>query len=481
VLDFGGTTAIDGNTFTGIADLTTAGGGLTSLTGPFTTTGSQTYGEAVVLAGNTALEATRFSFAASVDGARNLLLAATGGPVSFATDVGGTTPLGSLAIGRATAVTVGGRLVLDGSAPGALLTGLLIGTGVDNVTLVNAGNSITGFAGTGVLLEGGSRGSTFANFTVRNNGGNGFQLNPGDSTGTVIRDSVVSDNGFNGIWLNGSMTAVTVRNNTLVDNNNNGIVVSGPAIDIVVDGNTVRSSGLTGIRTEVVANLGTTNLRVTNNTVENNDENGIIMSGTTAATVQSNAVTGNRLQGVVLTLGATRTRVENNTISANGQFGVVVSGPQTIDNPILSNSIFRNTRGGISLVQGGNRLQVSPRLQSARISAGRVNIKGTISGQRGDVFRVQYFSNQRTDAANGRLVEGRTLLGFRDITLTGRTANINAAFAALGVPPQGWVSATATRLTAGTPTDTSQFAVGVKVAGGPAAPRQTQRVTVRAR
>lgn len=332
-----------------------------------------------------------------------------------------------------------------------------------------------------MLVEGGSRGSTFANFTVSNNGGNGFQLNPGDSTGTVIRDNVVSDNGFNGVWLNGSMTAVAVRNNTLIRNNNNGIVVSGPAIDVVIDGNTVRSSGLTGIRTEVVANQGTTNLVVTNNTVADNDEDGIIMSGATAATVRSNVVTGNRIQGVVLTLGTTGTLVESNTIRSNGQFGVVVSGAQTVNNPILSNSIVRNTRGGISLLQGGNRLQVSPRLQSARISGGRVTIRGTISGQRGEVFRIQFFSNERTDATTGRLVEGRTLIGFRDITLTRKTANINAAFAALDVPPQGWVSATATRLTGGTPTNTSQFAVGVRVAGGAAAAKQVRAVNVRTR
>lgn len=461
-LDFSGTTTIAGETFTGIRDLVTNGGGTTALSGPLVTTGSQTFREAVSLIGATALEGTRIDFEAAVDGARNLGLAATAGPVNFAAAVGGTTPLGSLAITRATAVNAAGRIVLSGTAAGANRTGLTIGAGVNNANLTKAGNSVTGFVGNGVVLQGGSKDSTFANFTVSGNGESGILVQAGDSSGTVIRDNTVSGNGFNGIWLNGAVPSVSVTNNTLANNNNNGIVVSGPATGVTISGNTVTGSGLTGIRTEVVASQSTTGLTISGNTTQKNQENGIIVSGGTGTTVTGNVVSENRLQGVVVTLGASGTRVEGNQIFRNGAIGVVVSGPTTVGNSILSNSIYGNARGGISLLQQANRRQVAPTLTSARLTRGRITIAGTIKGRVGDVVRIQFFSNLPRDAANARTVQGRTLIGFRDVRLTRATMAINSSFSAAGIPANAWISATATRLVDGLPSDSSQFSLGVR-------------------
>src|SRR5205085_1718079 len=55
-LTLGGTTAIDGS-FWGIDDLTSNGGGDTSLSGTIVTTGTQTYDDAVNLTGATELDA----------------------------------------------------------------------------------------------------------------------------------------------------------------------------------------------------------------------------------------------------------------------------------------------------------------------------------------------------------------------------------------------------------------------------------------
>jgi hypothetical protein len=103
---------------------------------------------------------------------------------------------------------------------------------------------------------------------------------------------------------------------------------------------------------------------------------------------------------------------------------------------------------------------------SAQIASGRITIAGSITGRAGDVFRIQYFSSRVTDASTNSKVEGRTLIGFRDVQLTGTSASINAAFSSLGVASRGWVSATATRLTNGVPGDTSEFSLGVRVTGG---------------
>jgi parallel beta-helix repeat protein len=398
-----------------------------------------------------------------VDGGHNLGLAATAGPVNFAAAVGGTTPLGSLAIGRASAVNAAGRIVLNGTVPGADRTGLTIGAGVNNVTLTQPGSSINGFVGNGLLIQGGSKASTIANFTISGNGESGVVVQDGDSSGTVIRDSQIGGNGFNGVWLNGAVPNVTVWNNTLVNNNNNGIVVSGPATGIVLSGNVVSGSGLTGIRTEVVADLAPSGMTIANNTSTKNQETGIILSGVTDSTVVSNVVTQNRIQGVILTLGAARNQVQGNQISGNLGIGVALSGPNTVGNSILSNSIHSNRQGGIALLQGANRMQVAPRLRSAKLARGRITVAGTITGRVGDVFRIQFFYSLPSDATRPNQVEGRTLIGFRDVRLTKATMAFNAALTAAGARKGGWVTATATRLVGDVPTDTSQFSLGVKV------------------
>ena len=291
-------------------------------------------------------------------------------------------------------------------------------------------------------------------------------MQSGDSAGTVIRDSSIGANGFNGIWLNGAVPNVTVTANTLAGNNNNGVVVSGPATGVVVSNNTITGSGLTGIRTEVVARAAPSGMTISGNTLKTNQENGMILAGNTSSTVSGNTVSQNSLQGIVLTLGAAGNQIQSNTIDRNGGIGVVLSGATTIGNAILSNSIFRNVRGGIALLQGANRSQVAPRLTSARVNSSRIVIAGTIAGRAGDVFRIQYFSNQSGDATSAATVQGRSLIGFRDVTLTSNTANVNVTLAVTGIPVNSWISATATRLVSSLPSDTSQFSAGVRATAG---------------
>lgn len=73
-----------------------------------------------------------------------------------------------------------------------------------------------------------------------------------------------------------------------------------------------------------------------------------------------------------MSLGASGTVVQGNEISRNGGSGGVVSGPTTVGNTILSNSIYGNAGGGISLVQEANRRQVAHKLTSARLARRRI-------------------------------------------------------------------------------------------------------------
>ena len=111
-LNFSGTTVINGAAFTGINQFVSGNGGTTSLTGAFSTTGAQTFGDAVTLAGNTTLTSSgnhAITFNSTVNGARALAVNTTG-TTTFGGSVGTTTALTSLT------TDPGGTTALNGGA-----------------------------------------------------------------------------------------------------------------------------------------------------------------------------------------------------------------------------------------------------------------------------------------------------------------------------------------------------------------------------
>jgi hypothetical protein len=107
-------TSIDGATFNGVSNLTTGNGGVTSLAGALSTTGTQTYNDNVMLAGTTALDpgAGSVTFAGTLEApatSRGLSITA-GNVIRFGGAVGGNgNALASL-------TTVGGTTRVDGGA-----------------------------------------------------------------------------------------------------------------------------------------------------------------------------------------------------------------------------------------------------------------------------------------------------------------------------------------------------------------------------
>ncbi|MBL8069572.1 MAG: filamentous hemagglutinin N-terminal domain-containing protein [Nitrospira sp.] len=117
-LNFSGTTVINGAAFTGINQFVSGNGGTTSLTGAFSTTGAQTFGDAVTLAGGTTLTSSGnhdITFNSTVNGARALAVNTTG-TTTFGGPVGTTTALTSLTTdsGGTTAVN-GGAVTTSGN------------------------------------------------------------------------------------------------------------------------------------------------------------------------------------------------------------------------------------------------------------------------------------------------------------------------------------------------------------------------------
>ena len=116
-LNFSGTTTVNGANFTGIRNLATGNGGATQLTGAITTTGTQTYNDAVTLTGATTLASSgngAIALNGTVDGAQTLAVNTTG-TTTFAGAVGGTTALTSLTTNAGGTTNVGGNVTTTGA------------------------------------------------------------------------------------------------------------------------------------------------------------------------------------------------------------------------------------------------------------------------------------------------------------------------------------------------------------------------------
>ncbi|WP_293360681.1 filamentous hemagglutinin N-terminal domain-containing protein, partial [Microcoleus sp. CAWBG24] len=116
------------------ASLTTDAGGITQVKGNVTTTGTQTYNDAVTIANNPILSGSELTFNNTVDGGGDLTVKAASGNVTFTSAIGKTTPLTSLTANSKT--SLGGSVTTTGAQ-----------TYADAVTIANnqilAGSDVT--------------------------------------------------------------------------------------------------------------------------------------------------------------------------------------------------------------------------------------------------------------------------------------------------------------------------------------------------
>ncbi|MCS6242328.1 MAG: filamentous hemagglutinin N-terminal domain-containing protein [Opitutus sp.] len=184
VLNSTGLTTLGGavGTTTALTSLTTNTGGTTALNGgAVTTTGAQTYGDAITLGADTTLTGVGSSFAGTIDGAHTLTISDSGTP-SFGGALGGSTALTGLALlggGNFTLTNTSNRL------------GILAGN-VGSLAVVNAGaltigtvGATQGITGTGTLTIATLSGDlTVAQAVVTTNTTSGaVVLNAGKSAG----------------------------------------------------------------------------------------------------------------------------------------------------------------------------------------------------------------------------------------------------------------------------------------------------------
>ncbi|TAK12957.1 MAG: right-handed parallel beta-helix repeat-containing protein, partial [Anaerolineae bacterium] len=196
------------------------------------------------------------------------------------------------------------------------------------------------------------------------------------------------------------------------------------------------------------------------------------------STALANGANGVRLFGSTNTVGGTAAGAAN-IIARNTDDGVLVA--DGTGNVILGNSIHTNGDLGIDLNDGAvsfngvttndvtdsdggaNNTQNFPALSAATISGSDLTMDGTLDSALGTDFRIEFFSNTTcTGPGNG---EGRTYLD----STTVQSGAFSYTIVGAGVSEGAFITATATRLSGGSPVETSEFSGCVAASSAPVA------------
>ena len=152
-----------------------------------------------------------------------------------------------------------------------------------------------------------------------------------------------------------------------------------------------------------------------------------------------------------------------NRIEENSSVGIVIQGEDSFNNVILSNQIDTNIYFGIQFVQGATTVAV-PRLTSVTTS----QVTGVIRGDEGDVYRIQFFYTPLAQAEDGRHAQGEYLLGYDDVTIGSDGAvTVELDVSSSQLVAGDIVTATATSMIDGSPTQSSSFSQGRRVREAP--------------
>lgn len=155
-------------------------------------------------------------------------------------------------------------------------------------------------------------------------------------------------------------------------------------------------------------------------------------------------------------IGVTNLTITGNAISANNGNGVTVNGQGSAGNAVLSNTLHSNAGVGIELDNGANGGQPAPTDVQAKLTNGKVSVKGAVSAVGGysGQLQVQVFASPASDAGN---VEGRRLLG----SVLASAGEFDQDFTAGLTKAGDWITVTVTPVTG--PRNTSSFSLAAQV------------------
>ena len=328
-----------------LESLTTSAGGTTATAG-VSTSGSQSYGDAVSLSGLYSVDDGTFSvagpstlvgsvavsggdilFDGSIDSeqGRGFQLGLTPGDKKTANlngAIGSTDPLGGLGVSAvdngSAMVNVNDTLALQGNLGYSSEKGLDIGQGV--TAAFTDGAVIQNFTGAGVIVDGAAP-LTISGFLLSGNGKEGIQVH--GSTSMTISGNVIVGNGTDGISVDG-VSSVSISGNTITNNGADGVVVKDSTL-VAVSDNTISGSGSDGI--EVRKGQGNS---VLSNSIAASIGNGIYLDEARSVTIVNNDISGN---------GTSAANKAGGTIHGNGIYADTAKDVSIITNTIAGNGV----------------------------------------------------------------------------------------------------------------------------------------------
>ena len=330
--------------------------------------------------------------------------------------------------------------VAGGPSVGNLLQGNLIQSNVQiGVNVLGSRNQVIGGTGVGqanTVTANGSDGifigamsgsiNVIGNFigtdaTGADNGNTNDGIEVNNSLGMLIRENTIRFNDTNGLRITAAQgTAASptlIQSNTIRSNDGNGIQITASAFANVgrtAAGNTIGENKLAGVRIDGAATANTVeaNFIGTNPSKADlgNGGEGVLITGALNNVVRGgNTISFNsagvRILDAAATTLATGNRIESNLITGNDAEGVVIAGGalHSIGGTNVGNTITLNGTDGVAIVS-------SPRNASA-----------------GNRVRANYIGTDKSQAAFGNLQNGIKISGGRANTVDQNIITDNAA------------------------------------------------------
>lgn len=416
---------------TALTSLTMDTAGSTTLNANVTTTGAQTYGNAVTVASDTTLTSTAggtIGFASTVDGTGRLNIG-TIGAIVFGSAVGGTTSLGGLTTSSGTfsagALNINGALSITTTAGGIAASGPFTVTGPSsfnaNAGAISLPQAANDFGGAVSLSNSGT------NNVALNNGGHALTLGASSvgsgtlsviGTGITQTGAVTQAGGTGAVTLDGGAGAVTLNN---AGNNFTGaLTVRGSDVSITNAGAlNVASATTTGSNGEIDLNSAShvlLNGDVTADTVMLGSGGNLSQ---TAGVLTANTLSVQSTGNVTLTNANAITTLSNvsaGQFNLNDQLALAIAGTVTGSSVALTDSQGITVTGAIHAsntdITAGTTLQI-----------GKGGTTGSLTGNVADNGALVF---ARSDDVNvGGAISGSGALtqrGAGTITLDGNSS-----------------------------------------------------------
>jgi len=277
----------------------------------------------------------------------------------------------------------------------------------------------------GIQLLGGSAIKLYNNI-IRNNEWHAVEIyTPGQGEVNIIEDNEIYNN-FNGI-IGERVAVLEIKNNNIYNNISGGdaIRLSGENVSATITDNTIQNNEGDGISISDGASAA-----ILRNNIENNSHAGIfVYSNSNETIITDNIISGNRYG-----ISAKRATITNNTITNNRESGIYAESSTIIhDNIITSNtnwgiqssrfdeyiSNITITNNTINLNGGGIHIQ---NVDDVEIVENEINDNTTLRGVHLAGQRINVFNNQIVNNNGGGIQSSALNVNISNNTISGNTA-----------------------------------------------------------